>query len=76
MNDQFEGTVRDMGGRVQQKVGEMVGDARTQAEGLYNQAAGQAQQQTAWISDTIKDQPLTSAVVAIGIGYLIGRLTS
>ncbi len=76
MNDQFEGVARDMGGRVQQKVGDMVGDARTQAEGLYNQAAGQAQQQAAYLSDMIKDQPLISAVVAVGIGYLIGRLTA
>ena len=35
------GTAREMGGRVQEKVGELTGDAKTQAEGLYNQAAGQ-----------------------------------
>jgi uncharacterized protein YjbJ (UPF0337 family) len=72
----FEGTAREMGGRVQQKVGEIAGDARTQAEGLYNQAAGQAQHQVARLSDVIKDQPITSALVAIGIGYLLGRFTS
>ena len=76
MNDQFEGAAREMGGRVQEKVGEMVGDARTQAEGLYNQATGRAQQQAAYLSDVIKDQPLISATIAVGIGYLIGRLTS
>jgi uncharacterized protein YjbJ (UPF0337 family) len=75
MND-FEGAARDMGGRVQQKVGEFAGDAKTQAEGLYNQAAGQAQQQVARLSDVIKDQPIAAAVVAIGIGYLLGRLTA
>ena len=47
MNDGFEGAARDMGGRVQQTVGEALGDAKTQAAGLYNQAAGQAQQQAA-----------------------------
>lgn len=76
MSDQIQGTVRDIGGRMQQKVGDMVGDARTQAEGLYNQAAGQAQQQAAWLSDTIKEQPLVAAAVALGVGYLIGRLTA
>jgi len=76
MNDQFEGAAREMGGRVQEKVGEVVGDARTQAQGLYNQAAGQAQQQAAYLSDIIKDQPLISAAIAVGIGYLVGRLTS
>ena len=33
MSDRFEGAARDMGGRVQQKVGEIAGDAKTQAEG-------------------------------------------
>lgn len=71
----FAGAARDMGGRVQQKVGEFAGDAKTQAEGLYNQAAGQAEQQVARLGDVIKDQPITSALVAVGIGYLIGRFT-
>ena len=70
---EFTGTARDMGGRVQQKVGEYAGDAKTQAQGVYNQAAGQAEQQMARLSDVIRDQPITSALVAIGIGYLLGR---
>ena len=72
---EFRGTVRDVGGRVQQKVGEYAGDAKTQAEGLYNQASGQAEQQMARLSDVIRDQPIASALVAIGIGYLLGRFT-
>jgi uncharacterized protein YjbJ (UPF0337 family) len=76
MSDRFEGAARDMGGRMQQKVGEFAGDARTQAEGLYNQAAGQAQEQVARLSDVIRDQPITAALVALGIGYLLGRFTS
>ncbi|HLY89586.1 MAG TPA: CsbD family protein [Acetobacteraceae bacterium] len=76
MSDRFEGTARELGGRVQQKVGEFAGDAKTQASGLYNQAAGQAEQQVAKLSDVIKDQPITSALVAIGIGYLLGRFTA
>jgi uncharacterized protein YjbJ (UPF0337 family) len=72
---EFRGTARDMGGRVQQKVGEYAGDAKTQAQGLYNQASGQAEQQMARLSDVIRDQPITAALVAIGIGYLLGRFT-
>jgi uncharacterized protein YjbJ (UPF0337 family) len=72
---EFTGTARDMGGRVQQKVREYAGDAKTQAQGVYNQAAGQAEQQMARLSDVIRDQPITSALVAIGIGYLLGRFT-
>jgi len=72
---EFRGTVRDVGGRVQEKVGDFAGDAKTQAQGLYNQASGQAEQQMARLSDVIRDQPITSALVAIGIGYLLGRFT-
>jgi uncharacterized protein YjbJ (UPF0337 family) len=70
------GTAREMAGRVQQRAGEVAGDTKTQPEGLYNQAAGQAQQQVARLSDVIKEQPLASVLVALGIGYLLGRLTS
>lgn len=76
MSDKFEGATREFGGRVQQKVGEFAGDAKTQAEGMYNQAAGQAQQQVARLSNVIKDQPITSALVAVGVGYLLGRFTA
>ena len=72
---EFRGTVRDVGGRVQEKVGDFAGDAKTQAQGLYNQASGQAEQQMARLSDVIRDQPITSTLVAIGIGYLLGRFT-
>jgi len=72
----FRGTAREMAGRVQEKVGEFTGDAKTQAEGLYNQAAGQAEQQVARLSDVIKDQPIASVLVAVAVGYLLGRLTS
>ena len=49
---------------------------RRRLRDLYNQAAGQAQQQVARLSDVIKDQPIASALVAIGIGYLLGRFTT
>ncbi len=54
MDDRLEGTARDFGGRVQESVGKLTGDAKTQAEGLYNQAAGQAQQTAGQVSDLIK----------------------
>ena len=83
MSDSLQGTAREMGGRVQRKVGEAVGDAKTQADGLYNQAAGTAQQMwgqaqdaTDQVSDTIRAQPLIAAAVAVGIGYILGRLTA
>ena len=76
MSEKLEGMARDMGGRVQETVGEAIGDTRTQARGVYNQAAGQAQEQVARLSEVIRDQPLTAALVALGLGYILGRLTA
>jgi uncharacterized protein YjbJ (UPF0337 family) len=83
MSDRLQGTVREMGGRAQAKVGDVVGDAKTQAEGMYNQAAGraqqvmgQAQEATDQLSGMIRAQPLIAAGVALGVGYLLGRLRS
>ena len=70
MSDRFQGAAREMGGRAQQTIGEAIGDAKTQASGVYNEAVGQAQQQAARLSDVIKGQPLAAALLAIGIGYL------
>jgi uncharacterized protein YjbJ (UPF0337 family) len=76
MNDRVEGTAREFGGRVQETVGNVTGDAKTQAQGLYNQAAGQAQQAAAQFSDVVKAQPVVASLVALGLGYVLGRLTS
>lgn len=76
MSDRVEGTAREFGGRVQEAAGNLTGDAKTQAQGLYNQASGQAQQAAAQISDVIKSQPVVSTLVALAIGYVLGRLTA
>lgn len=76
MSDSIQGTAREMGGRVQEKAGKYMGDAKTQANGLYNQAAGQAQETLGQVTDMVRDQPLTAAIVALGIGYILGRLTA
>ena len=76
MNDRVGGAAREFGGRVQEAVGNVTGDADSQAHGLYNQAAGQAQQAAAQLTDVVKAQPLLASLVALGIGYLLGRLTA
>jgi uncharacterized protein YjbJ (UPF0337 family) len=87
--NRVEGTARNVGGKVQEGVGRLTGDARTRAEGLANQAAGTAQDlygQAAdsaresaatldhWLRRTIETQPYTSALIAVGIGWLLGRM--
>jgi len=76
MDDRIEGTAREFGGRVQQAAGDMTGDSKTQAQGLYNQVSGQAQQATAQFSDVVKAQPVVASLVALAIGYVLGRLTA
>jgi uncharacterized protein YjbJ (UPF0337 family) len=76
MNDRIEGTAREFGGRVQEAAGNVTGDTKTQAQGLYNQASGQAQQAAAQFSDVVKAQPVVASLVALAIGYVLGRLTA
>jgi uncharacterized protein YjbJ (UPF0337 family) len=76
MSEKVEGMARELGGRVQEAVGEATGDSRMRARGIYNQAAGQAQEQVARLSEVVRDQPLTAVLVALGLGYILGRLTA
>jgi uncharacterized protein YjbJ (UPF0337 family) len=87
--NRIEGTVREYGGRFQEGVGTITGDTKTRVEGAMNEAAGAAQQvygqtadmarQTAttldsWLRNAIETQPYASAAVALGIGWLLGRM--
>jgi uncharacterized protein YjbJ (UPF0337 family) len=76
MSEKVEGMAQEMGGRVQEAVSEATGDTGMQARGIYNQAAGQAQAQLARLSEVIRDQPLTAVLIALGVGYMLGRLTA
>lgn len=83
------GTAKNLGGKVEEGFGRVTGDTRTQMEGLANQAAGAAQdlygqaadtaRDTAvtfdkWLRKQIETQPYTTALAAVGIGWLLGRL--
>jgi uncharacterized protein YjbJ (UPF0337 family) len=87
--DRIAGTARKLGGKVQEDVGRLTGDTQTQLKGMANQAAGTAQdlygqaadtaRDTAatfdkWLRSTIETQPYTTALVALGIGWLLGRM--
>jgi uncharacterized protein YjbJ (UPF0337 family) len=87
--DRISGTARNVGGQIEEGVGRLTGDARTQMKGKLDQAAGAAQDlygQTAdaardtaatfdkWLRRTVETQPYTAAIVALGIGWLLGRM--
>ena len=93
--NRVEGTIRNMGGKVQEGLGRVAGDAKTQAQGVINQASGAAQDLYGQAKDTVTDaadtasdkvasagdwvrhyietQPYTAALIALGIGWLLGR---
>jgi len=87
--NRLEGSVRNVGGRVQEGVGRATGDTKSKVEGAMNQAAGAAQDLygqaadvvrqnvspvEAWLRDKIERQPYTTVITALGIGWLLGRM--
>jgi uncharacterized protein YjbJ (UPF0337 family) len=87
-DNRIEGTARNVGGKVQEGVGRLTGNVKSQAEGLVNQAAGTAQDlygQTRdsavddaaslekWFRHTIETQPYATAAIALAVGWFIGR---
>ena len=53
-DDRIEGAAKNVGGKVQSAVGDIVGDNKTQADGLANQIAGQAQNAYGSVKDAAK----------------------
>jgi uncharacterized protein YjbJ (UPF0337 family) len=94
--NRFAGTAKNMGGKVEEGLGRVTGDTKSQVEGLAKQAAGaaedlygQARDSAAdaagaarnsaaslekWLRHTIETQPYTTALVAVGLGWLLGRM--
>jgi uncharacterized protein YjbJ (UPF0337 family) len=53
--DQFKGAAKDIGGKVQEEAGKLVGSKHQQAEGLKNQVAGKLQEHVGDLKETVKD---------------------
>jgi uncharacterized protein YjbJ (UPF0337 family) len=53
--DQVKGKAKDIGGKIQEEVGKVVGSNKQQAEGLAKQAEGKLQQKTGDVKEAIKD---------------------
>lgn len=68
------GAARDAMGRIQEAVGNVSGSREYQARGAANQVQGQAENALGQFCDNVRQQPLTSVLIAAGIGYIIGRL--
>jgi uncharacterized protein YjbJ (UPF0337 family) len=76
--NRVEGAARNFGGKIQDAVGAVTGDAETQARGQMNRAAGAAQNAYGQTVDGVRDfateQPIAAFLSALGIGIIIGIL--
>jgi uncharacterized protein YjbJ (UPF0337 family) len=74
--NRFEGVARDVGGRIQDAVGGLTGDAKAQGRGRANQAAGQAQNTYGQAIDGVREfateMPVTAMLCALGVGLVRG----
>jgi uncharacterized protein YjbJ (UPF0337 family) len=87
--NRVKGAARSFGGQLEEEAASATGDTQGQFKGKVDQVAGTAQNlygQTAdaaretasslddWLRRTIEVQPYTTALVALGVGWLLGRM--
>jgi uncharacterized protein YjbJ (UPF0337 family) len=87
--NRISGTTRELSGKAEEVAGRATGNMKAQFQGKLDQAAGAAQdlygqatdatRDTAatldkWLRTTIETQPYTTAIVALGLGWLLGRM--
>ncbi len=87
--NEFEGTARDLGGKVQDAVGGLTGDSETQAKGKWNQVAGKAQKTfgeaadqakttfsdaTGELRENVVGNPLAALAIVGGVFFALGFL--
>jgi uncharacterized protein YjbJ (UPF0337 family) len=53
--DQIKGKAKDVGGKVQEEAGKVVGSSEQQAKGLANQAEGKVQEKAGNLKEDVKD---------------------
>jgi uncharacterized protein YjbJ (UPF0337 family) len=53
--DQIKGKAKEVGGKIQEKAGEVVGSSKQQAEGLAKQAEGKMQKKVGDVKEAVKD---------------------
>ncbi|ASW01175.1 CsbD family protein [Paraburkholderia aromaticivorans] len=77
-SNQFEGSVKDAAGKVQDAVGGLTGKVDLQAEGKVRQLAGKAQAKYGdsvdQVAETARSNPIGALLIAAGVGFLLARL--
>ncbi|GIL38486.1 CsbD family protein [Roseiterribacter gracilis] len=86
-SNRIEGTVNKAKGKVEQAAGSFIGDAKTQAEGVFDEFSGRAQATFGKAKDAARDgtdavrsftedRPLQSLMIAGLIGFGLGLIAS
>ncbi len=75
-DDQVEGGLKNMAGKVQDAAGGLIGDTKTQASGKMREAAGQAQSMYGDVVEEVKtyasENPMNALLGAMGLGVILG----
>ncbi len=87
--DRIKGSATDIGGKMKDATGGLLGDSKTQAEGKADQAKGQLQNAYGSAKDTvregadtlgtqvdglIKERPVVALLGAVSVGYVLARV--
>ncbi|HEY0489405.1 MAG TPA: CsbD family protein [Telluria sp.] len=54
--DQVKGKAKEVGGKIQEKVGDAVGSSEQKLKGMKNQAEGNIQQKAGDVKEVVKDR--------------------
>jgi len=88
-DDRIKGAATNLGGKVKDAAGGLLGDSKTQAEGKADQASGQLQNAYGSAKDAVreeagtlgaqidgflKERPMAALFGAVGVGYVLARL--
>lgn len=88
-SDRVEGAATNVGGKIKDAVGSMIGDTSLQAQGKGDQVSGRVQNAYGSAKDTlgdsassmidqiedfVHDQPVVALLSAATIGFLVARL--
>jgi uncharacterized protein YjbJ (UPF0337 family) len=81
MNEnQVEGTVNKVAGRIQDAAGALTGDAEQQVKGKARAVGGDVQAKAGDVVERLRvwaaDRPLSAVLITVGVAFLLGRLTA
>jgi len=87
--DRLKGAATNIGGKVKDAAGGLLGDSKTQAEGKADQASGELQNAYGSAKDAVregadtlgtqvdslmKERPMVALLGAVGVSYVLARL--